>query len=98
MLMEPSLPRASVTFRKGIFFVLGVTFDGFDQVGNEVVTTLERGLDVAPRLFDGLVAGVQAAVGGDPRSDQKDDDDDDNAKNGEKRFHVDSGLADGCLV
>lgn len=52
-------------------FVFGVAFDGFDEIGDEVVSAFELGVDSGPR-FAALVAEAHQAVVSGDEPDQED--------------------------
>src|SRR5882724_3975784 len=59
------------------FFVGGVAFDGFDEIGNEVVAALELDVDIGPGVV-GLDFETDEGV---VHADEDDDGEDDQAKN-----------------
>ena len=65
-----------------LLLVLGVALDGLDQVGDQVVATLQLRVDVLPRVVDAVALGdhvvVDAGDGADNRNDNNDADDDGN--------------------
>lgn len=64
---------------KGALLVSSITLDGVDKVRDEVAAALILGLNVAPGLFDVLLAGDDGVVLSDaPKGDNGNDDADDN--------------------
>ena len=58
-----------------------VALDGFDQVGNEVVTALQLRIDVLPRVVNAIAQGDQIVVdAGDTHGECGDDDDGDDER------------------
>ena len=55
-------------------FVRGITFHGFDQIGNQVVSLLQLYIDVGEGLIDALSERDQSIVDEDSENDQKTDD------------------------
>ena len=62
--------------------MLGVALDGLDQVGDQVVATLQLRIDVLPGVIDAVALGdhvvVDAGDGADNHNDNNDADDDGN--------------------
>ena len=62
--------------------MFGVALDGLNQVGDQVVATLQLRVDVLPRVVDAIALGdhvvVDAGDGADNRNDNNDADDDGN--------------------
>ena len=58
--------------------MLGVAFDGFDDIRDEVGTIFELDRDVRPGFVDTLIELNEAVVSSPNHRDQQDDDDEDN--------------------
>src|SRR5690606_17678929 len=69
---------------KGLAFVFGVALDGLDQVGDEIVATLQLDVDLAPRLLHEVAQANQAVV----LSNGPEDNDNQNyQQNNDDEFH-----------
>ena len=62
---------------EGGLLVLGVTLDGLDQVGDQIVPALELHVDLRPGVLDLVAPADQAVVRRDQVDDHQQDDDDD---------------------
>lgn len=63
---------------KSGLFMLGVAFDGFDNIRDEVGTIFELDRDIGPGFIDTLIELNEAVVSSPDHRDQQDDDDDNN--------------------
>jgi hypothetical protein len=52
-----------------------IALDGLDEIGDEVVPTLELDVDLGPRRVDPVAEPDEAVVDGDEKDDQQKDDD-----------------------
>lgn len=58
---------------EGFFLMSGVAFDGFDQIGDEVVTGLEADVDLRECVFHAILHSDEVVVGFDAPCDNRDD-------------------------
>ena len=63
---------------EGLFLVLGVTLDRFDQIYNQVAAALELRVDVLPSVIDAIAQRNEVIVDANYRADDSDDNDDAN--------------------
>ena len=63
---------------EGLFLVLGVALDRFDQICDQVAAALELRVDVLPSVIDAIAQRNEVIVDADYRANDSDDDDDAN--------------------
>src|SRR5699024_8766947 len=71
-----------------VALVGGETADGLDEVGDEVVATVQLDVDLAPGLLDEVAALDEAVVRADAPDDGDQSDDNDDGEDGEDDVHA----------
>ena len=82
---------------EGTFLVRGVAFYGFDEVGNQIVATLQLDVDIGPGVIALYLEADQAVVHRNNNEDQEHENDCDSDQHGAPPRFAGMNIRRGCL-